>query len=732
MPKEFKDIDQDWKDGEMSDKDLFSEQRTNLQLVAGDHYNRQGSKYWNRIREAKQLSPEIRLRITKNHMGKITKMYINSIQTHSPGVAITPKNESEIQDQKAAEQHQSVWQDIKHRHKINKKIRSWIKDFVELGEVACKAFWDPNAGIQIGWKQAADEEGNPQFHPGPMHPLTGEEMQGPPMASSEPHMSGDLVFETIHGFDLRRQNGVKSMEESSWIGFEKMIPIKDLKAKYKNDESKLKYIQESSLDTFRVFEGSNSTYKSTKDLCKVREQYYKVCSDYPNGYYYISTENGILEEGELPFGIFPIIYEGFDAITTSPRHYSIIRQLRPYQIEINRAASKVAEHQVTVGDTKVFLLSGSKPSSGTNRPGIRYESITGQPPVVVPGQTGDQYIPYIDSQIKEMYQIADLADEIEKDPTQIEAYALLFRSLKQKKKFVLYAEKFESFLTEVCFLSLQLMKKYAPPELFINMAGKNEQINVQEFKSSDDLKWQIKVEPQTDDIESKFGKQLVLNNIIQYAGNNVDKKDLGMFIRMSPYLNNEKMLSKFTADWDNAQNDILALDRGEYPQPQRYENHEYILEALTNRVKQPDFRFKSPQIQNIYAQKIQEHEQAVAQKAQELQMAESGFIPVSGFQVACDFYVPDPKNPQSSKRVRIPSDAIQWVLKKIEDQGTALDTLEGVPQEAMVEISQMMRPQNQMQQGQSNVPAIFNSPNGKPGFRPQQTPMPQGISYSGR
>lgn len=724
MAKTVNDLNTLYRESETCDKDLLSEMRTNLQLVSGDHYNRQGSRYWNRIREAKQLAPEIRLRITKNHIGKITKMYINSIQTHSPGVSIVPKNESEIQDQKAAEQHQAVWQDIKHRHKIQKKIRTWIKDYVEIGEVCTKVFWDPDAGVQIGWEPEVDEMGQPLKSPDQMHPLTGQLIPGQMQPSDRPVMSGDLVFETIHGFDLRRDTNIKNMDDAPWLGYAKMVPMKELQARYA-DTPQAKYIQESSIDTFRVFEGSNNSYKNTKDLTQVREFYYKPCSEFPNGYFYIFTELGILEEGELPFGIFPIVYEGFDEITTSPRHYSIIRQLRPYQIEINRAASKVAEHQITVGDTKVFLLSGSKPSSGVNRPGIRYESITGQAPVVVPGQVGEQYIPYIDSQIREMYQVADLADEIDKDPTQIEAYALLFRSLKQKKKFVLYAEKFEGFLVDVAHLSLSLMKKYAPPQLFVSMVGKNEQVNVAEFKSSDDLKWQIKVEPQVDDIETKFGKQLVLNNIIQYAGNNVDPKDLGMFIRMSPYLNNERMLSKFTADWDNAQNDILALDRGEYPSPQRYENHEYLLEALTNRLKQPDFRFKPPQIQMLYAKKIQEHEQAVALKAQQLQMAESGFIPTTGFQVACDFYVPDPKNPQSSKRVRVPSDALQWVLKKIEDQGTELDSIQGLPPQSMAEIGQMINP----------AQAPYNSPNGKPQIshgQPQQTFPMQGIGYSGR
>lgn len=695
--KTIKDLNREADEAKSCDKDLRSEQRTNIQLVSGDHYNRYGSRYWNRLREAKQVSPEVRLRLTKNHIGKITKIYRNEIQRHSPGVVVTPKNEKELQDQKAAELHNSVWQDIKNRHEINRYIRTWIKDFIEIGEVCCKVFWDPDAGHQIGWDVLKNEEGQPI-----PHPLTGGYQQDP----NSPIMAGDLVFETIHGFDLGRDPGVKHMNESPYLIYQKMAPIRDLQAKYQNDSEKSKFIKESSADTFRVFEGNSSSYKEKKDMVLVREHYYRPCADYPGGYYYICTENGILEEGELPFKIFPIIYEGFDEVTTSPRHHSIIKQLRPYQIEINRMASKAAEIQVTLGSDRVYSYSGSKPSSGVSRPGVRHETISGigMEPKVIPGSVGEQYFQAIKDQIAEMYQIADVSEELEEIPAQVDPYALLFRSLKQKKKFVIYAEKFEGFLTKVCWTSLRLMKKYASQELFISAVGKNEQINIQEFKNSDDLGWQIVVEPQSDDIETKVGKQLALNTIIQYIGPQLQKDEAGKFIRLSPYLNKEKMLEDMTLDYDNAVNDILALDRGQYPQPVKYENHEYQLGRLTARTKQADYRFKPPYIQSLYDQKISEHEQAIAEEARKLEAAKAGIIPATGAAVACDAYVPDPNNPQSSKRLRVPMDALMWLERALKDQGNFMQGLSNLPNSAVGEIGERTN------QGQQPGPASYPIP----------------------
>lgn len=675
MAKTIKQLNQCLEEAKSCDKDLRSEQRTNIQLVAGDHYNRHGSRYWNRLRESKQVSPELKLRLTKNHIGKITKIYRNEIQRHSPGVTITPKNEREVQDQKVAELHNSVWQDIKNRHDINRYIRTWIKDFVEIGEVAVKVFWDPDAGVQIGWHQSVveDEEGNP-------------------VPNMEAAMSGDLVFETIHGFDLFRDPGVKHMSESPYLIYQKMVPIADLKKRYANDPEKEKFIKESSDDTFRVFEGSSGSYKEKKDLTLVREHYYRPCAEYPKGYFYICTEHGILEEGELPFGVYPIIYEGFDEVTTSPRHHSIIKQLRPYQIEINRAASKAAEIQVTLGSDRVYTYSGSKPSSGVSRPGVRHETISGigQEPKVIPGSVGDQYFGYIKDQIAEMYQVADVSEELEEIPPQVDPYALLFRSLKQKKKFVIYAEKFEGFLNKVCWISLKLMKKYASDQLFINMVGKNEMVNIAEFKSADDLRWQIVVEPQSDDIETKVGKQLALNTIIQYMGPQLEKQEAGKFIRLSPYLNKEKMLEDVTIEYDNATNDILALDRGEYPPPVKYQDHKYQLSRLTSRMKQADFRFKPPYVQSLYDQKIKEHEMAIAAEAEALAQAQAGLVPATGALVACDAYVADPNNPQNSKRLRVPMDALMWLDEKLKSQGNFLAGLEGVPDSALGEIGKLV------------------------------------------
>ena len=689
--KESSEINQEYKEAEDCDKHEFAEMRVNLQLVAGDHFNRPGSRFWNRTRDNKNLSSDQKLKIVKNHMGRITGAYQNFILESNPDVFISAKQEKETQQQKAAEQHHSVWTHFKEQYNLTRKKFLWCKDYVEVGEVAVKVFWDKSLGRQVGWEAEIDPETGQDL----IDPQTGQ-----PVPSQRPVMSGGFAFETIHGFDLLRQPGVKSMEDSQYHIIRKMASVKDLMKAWGHDEEKARFIKESSEDTFRAFMPQGGMAK-TKGMTMVREHYFKKCAQYPNGYYYICTSEGVLDHGELPFGIYPIHYLGFDELTTSPRAKSKLRQLKPYQIELNRAGSKVAEIQVTLGSDRVWYQAGSKPSSGATKPGIRENSYVGQAPIIQPGQVGEQYFSYIQQIQQEMYTVADLAD-LDKDVSgQLDPYTLLFRSSKQKKKFSFYIDKFNEFQVSICKTMLQLYKHYAHPSDVIPVLGKNEQINIEEFKNSSDLLYQISVKPMSDDLETTLGKQITINHYLQYVGTQLKPQDIGKMMRMSPYLNKEIMFKEMTQGFDNLTNDILALDRGKYREPNIHDDHKYVIDGLITRMKEPDFEFLPQPVQELYSVKKQAHEKIMAEQAEAIKQAQAGFIPSGGYLVKCDLYVSDPVDKSKTKRVALPSEAIVDLIKKLEKQGSGQKVLQDMNPQAQAEIAQMMS-QDQGGQTQPN------------------------------
>lgn len=674
-------------EAENADREIFSEMKSNVLLIAGEHYTRRSLDRINeRIRANRDLTDYQKLRLTKNHVHKICRHYIAQILGYAPGVAVAPKNKSELQDQKAAELNQSVWVDIKQRCKLAPKVRRWARSYVGLGEVCVKIFYDPMAGEFKGYSQALDDMGQPVF-----------DEQGNPVADeSQPQYTGNFVYEEVYGFNLLRRAGGRDMETSvPWI-IRKMVDVDELKRRYEGDPSKLKMIVQSASEDYIVFDQDKSRYEKVVGQCLVREFYWPPGAEgYENGHYAITTKDGILEEGDLPFGIWPFVWQAFDEYPTTARGRSIVKQLRPYTAEINRASSQLAMQQITLGDDKIIYQSGTKLSPGSLLPGVRGVTYQGAAPQILPGRDGGQYLPYISAQISEMYSVAMMQEENEtKTEYQLEPYTMLFRSMKQQKKFAEYGEKFEQFLIELCEKSLELAKRYYDDDTVIAAVGRNEQINISEFKNTLPMNYQITVEPRDETIETQFGRQLALQHIIQYAGAGMAQRDIGKVIKNMPFGNVEGAFDDMTVDYDNARNDMLQLERGVMPVMGQYENHEYMVQALTTRVKKPDFEFLAPEIQNLYMQRIQMHEQALSEQQAAIQAAKNEYIPTNGAMIATDLYVSNPKDPSlPSKRVRIPYQALDWLVARLEEQGQNLDALESQNMQVQREVAGMTQPQ---------------------------------------
>ncbi|GAG19377.1 unnamed protein product, partial [marine sediment metagenome] len=252
-----------YQEGQAVDAELFAEMRTNALLVSGLHYTKRGTRFWNRIRNYQKLTGDFKLRLTKNHVQKITKTIANNILNNAPGVVLKPKNDNELADKKAAELHNAVWDDLKVRQDFKAKNRQWVQDFVDLGECVCKVWWNPEKGKFLGYEQAIDPDtGDLQYD---IDDATGDPI---PVASEKPVFEGELELERIYGFNLLRAAHAKNFEDCEWFCYRKMASVKDLKALYPGEDEdsirKRGYIQESQDDTYIVFDAVEGQYSSSK------------------------------------------------------------------------------------------------------------------------------------------------------------------------------------------------------------------------------------------------------------------------------------------------------------------------------------------------------------------------------------------------------------------------------------------------------------------------------------
>ena len=680
--KNIGDLNTLYQEAETVDSELFAEQRSNILLTSGNHYARKMRELIARQNTTNNYNRDQKIRIVRNHLKKITTTYKNNILNNAPNVAIKAKNEAELQDQKVAELATSVWTDWMERSDFAGKRRKLVSDFIDIGEAIVKIFFDPNAGKFLGY--------DPVIDPTTGAPEIGDD--GQPKA--KPKFEGEVVCERVLGFNLLRDPEAKAWDECRWVCVRKMVDTKALKKMVSFDPKLVAMVTESSKTTYQVFDGQNTTTSGAqnKSMTMTREYYFKSCTEFPQGYYFITTEDGILFEGELPNGDWPFEIVSFDEFPTSCRGYSIIKQLRPVQAEINRAASAIVQTQLTLGMDKIILRNGSSMEAGQEAHGVKAIQIIGQDPTVMPGRSGEQFVGYLNECISELYNIAMVQEDTqEKNNGQVDPYGMLFRTIAQKKKFSIWAEKFEKFIVAIAKKVLTQSKQYYTPDRMVPIVGRNEQVNIVEWTNTHDLCYSIVPEASTDDVESKMGRQLALNHILQYGGANMAQDDIGKVIRLMPYVNNESLFDEMTLNYDVANNILLRLDRGEYCPAKPNQDHTYIIKRLDHRMLMPDFDFLSPQIQQMYAQVKQEHDQALAQQQLQIQQMKDGYIPTGGYLVACDFYVSDTKNPDKMpRRARLPYESLMWLMKRLDAQGMGQENIAQLGQSETASIASLM------------------------------------------
>lgn len=706
--KDYKasDLFEMYRRAESVDYAVFAEQRTNVRLVSGDHYNEQVSRYWERIRDSEDLNKQSKLRLTKNHVQKIVKDYVNIVLAHSPGITILPNNPEEVQDQKAAELNKSVYDYYRKCLKLREKSREQAEHYFQFGEVFEKIYYDPDAGKVVDYEPLMGPDGQLVLEKDKDGQPTGKVVKDP----DKPIMEGSLVVENLLPFDMLRPAWVQSWEEAPYYMYRKMIPNKTLK-QWIPEEDHAKCFGGSETSYF-VFNTDSSKYEATQEKQLVVEYFFKPCKEYPNGYFYLATNSYIIMEGPLPFGIFPINYALCDKIPTSARGRSIIKTMRPYQIEINRAASAMATAQITTGDDKIILSHGSKMANGGMLPGLRGVSVAGAVGdlKIIPGRTGDQYLPYLQSQVAELYQVMNVSEMFFSDKEgKLDPYAMLFHSLKNKRYFSKYSEAFTEFKVREAEILLEMAKNYLDDNHLIPIIGTSEIVNIPEFRKAQSNHYIIDVEVVDTDAETMLGKQLALNHTLQYVGGSLDKQDIGKILRAMPFLNQEEAFDDITLDYDSSKNEILALERGEPVTINPYDKHDYSIQRLVNRQRKSDFKFLDPRIQQNFQAAIQAHQQLDIKQKQLIQRMEQGFIPTDGYLVVCDFYIS--KADGKTERVRLPYNSIKWLIDQLKVQGATQEELERQNQGALADMAQQM--------GNTPTSANLPPPNSNQNMSPQ-------------
>jgi hypothetical protein len=658
-------------DADAADKTLFSEMRSNCLLYSGNHYSHTKEHALREFVKGSKLNQEKKLRLTKNHIGLICDRLQATITGHSPSVSIQGKHKMEVQDKLAAQIATGVWDRIKNANKLDELIADFAFDFVVVGEMAALVHFDPKKGEFLGEAQVMDELGN--------------------VYGTQPKFSGEVITKRLEPFNLLRDPQAKSWESSPYVLYREMSPVDEIKELVKDDPEKIEKIQKSSDDTFVVFDQQKGQYStSSKEKILVKSLYYRPCHEYPQGHYILYTSDVIIAEGSL-YGVFPIVRRAYSKVTTSPRGIGVIKRLRPCQAEINRLASQIAMSQVYFRD-RLMIQNGSKISNGGTMAGAVVMRYTGAQPQVQQGQSGEKYLPMLQQQIQEMYTLANLDMEEEDKVTNADPMSLLYRSLKDKKRFSQKSDVFESFLKELAHTAIEAARLYYTDEHIIPAVDKKDFINIAEFKNISTLDYSIEIKANSADMESTLGQFLSINHALQY-GQNLPPEQLSVLIANMPFLKDSSLTQEITADYRAVEDVFAAMERGDDIPVLPSDNHDYFIKRITNRMKESSYRYLDPFIQNLYQSRLQQHEQIKADQADKVMRAQQGMIPAGGALIPVSLYL-DPNN--ASKRVRLPHDAVVWLYKKLDEQGSLQAQMQEFNPSVAADIASMM-PMDSMQ-----------------------------------
>jgi hypothetical protein len=227
-------------------------------------------------------------------------------------------------------------------------------------------------------------------------------------------------------------------------------------------------------------------------------------------------------------------------------------------------------------------------------------------------------------------------------------------------------------------------------------------MNIPEFKSLDDQGFEIKVVAQSGDVETQFGQILSITQTLQYAGSQLTPDQIGNLIKHLPFANESRLFDRLTVDTDNAENVILALDRGQAVEVMLNEDHKFMMKALDHRMKKQDFKFLNPQIQQLYQQRLSVHQEIFTKQELAIQQAQAGLIPTDGFLVTVNASWPNPTTGKV-ERIKVPSGSLEWLVSKMQNQGLFLKEREDLPPQVQTDLAQLPQIFNQPQAGQPNI-----------------------------
>lgn len=431
-----------------------------------------------------------------------------------------------------------------------------------------------------------------------------------PVGPSGQEVEGKVVYSSPSPFHMIVPYlELDDIEEQPWVIHERAYDPADVYKHYGIKVEPKADISTSNTET-RFRNAINIKQTNTVKQVLVKELWHKPCSDFPKGCLVIWSEDKILyksdeypyEHGEFPFQkITHIPSGGFYGISTT-------EGLIPMQKEYNLTKSQLAEARDLTSKPAMAVVKGSVDVKKiTAKPGAIWEVMPGAD---MPRRIINPDMPNYIGNILDML-LADMDDnsaqfEITKGrtPPGVEA-ASAIAYLQEENDTMLYhtVSSMEDAVSKSGRQSLSLVQQYWTTTRIINTVSKVHVQGAIEFKGKD-LKGNIDLRVVAGSMapRSAAAKQAQILELIKLG---IVPPDIGLkYFHLSE---TNAMYDEIHVDINQAKRENLKLARGQFNEPNKWDNHVMHVSEHEQFMKSQEFELLPEETQQQFVQHVEMH-----------------------------------------------------------------------------------------------------------------------------
>ena len=488
------------------------------------------------------------IRYTANWIRKMVRVEFAKLTKNNPIMLVVPASNSE-EDKLAAEKGEKVVEWLEAELDLQEADADLLMWGLTTDVCFIQPFWNPSKGdlVEKGTKGLSD-----------LH-------------------QGDVDYDIINAFEAKYDQSAKRWKDVMWFAKERIRTVDYVKLVYgeivepednlidsNNFETQLKSLN----NNF-----SDAAYKPVKNSVKVLEMWYMPDLDYPLGRRVTKVEGKVIQDiddigfGELdktkrrlPFFPFSNI-----SIPGSVQGASIIEDLIPIQKEYNRARSQIIQNKDLVASPKWIIEDFSMDEEPDDTMGqvLYYHQGTQPPHLTQPPSMGADVYQNITQIRDEFFQVSgqqDLSTARQTGVTSAQGLSLL-----QEQGDTVIAPTIMKYIRckqDYVSYFLNMVKCKYDVARTLKIVGKNNEVDLFEFKGSDLTSTDVRVQPGSMQQLSLSAKREFVISLVNQGVLNAQSQN-GLIMEMLEFGTIDDAYDEIGIDIDQAKSEQLKWNRGD-------------------------------------------------------------------------------------------------------------------------------------------------------------------------